>query len=223
MAFELCPPGLIDTVIGEVFEEPLSKAGFQKVRKRVFVRSRFAEMNDVVEFHRDHLSLNFVWGFSLNFVPHLTEGVGEVRWHRTVKSARMDLRYSGFGRKPAPGWCIEATRGEGELRRSALLTRSEMLPKALALFESVRGLRDLGELFKAHERPNDWGWTLTMFTQVHLAYAFYLARCGQDLEARRMISEWMARHTKIYCEEALARVTEHFEEALQALNTPLKG
>jgi hypothetical protein len=215
MGFELCSPSLIDTVIGEVFDRPLREAGFEKIRHRVFVRSRFAEMNDVIEFYRDHLNLNFVWGFSLNFVPHLTQGVGEVRWHRTVKSARMDLRYSGFGRKPAPGWCIETTQGEARLRSSALLTCSAMLPKATALFESVHGFQDLSGLFRAEERPNDWGWSLTMFPQVHLAYAFYLAKSGQEAEAREMMSDWMARNLKIYREEALTKISRLFDEALR--------
>ena len=135
MGFELCPPDLIDEVIGEVFDQPLGEAGFAKVRNRRFVRSRFVEMNDVIEFYRDPLNLIFIWGLSLNFVPHLTPGVGELRWHRTIKSARTDLRYSGFGRKKALGWCLDATRGKAELRRTAILTRSEMLPKAFALFD----------------------------------------------------------------------------------------
>lgn len=33
-----------------------------------------------------------MWGFSLDFVPHVTTG-GETKWHRTPKSARFDLVY----------------------------------------------------------------------------------------------------------------------------------
>jgi len=215
MVFELCPPGQIDAVIGEVFDNALTEAGFQKARTRVFVRSRLAEVRDVIEFYTDHLNLNFVWGLSLNFVPHLTGGVGALRWHRTVKSARADLRYSGFGRNPLPGWSIVATQGEAELRRSAMVTRTEMLPRAMSLFESVRSLRDLGGLFRLQERPNDWGWTLSMFPQVHLAYAFYLAKTGEEAKARQMMSDWTARNATIDHEEVLNRLTELFEEAIR--------
>jgi hypothetical protein len=40
MAFELCSPKLIDAVLAEVFDGPLTQAGFQKIRDRFYVRSR---------------------------------------------------------------------------------------------------------------------------------------------------------------------------------------
>jgi hypothetical protein len=213
MAFELCSPKLIDGVVEEVFDRPLAEAGFQKVRDRLYVRSRIREMNDVIEFSRDRLNLNFAWGLSLNFVPHITNGVENVRWHRTPKSANPDLRYSGFGRAPEPGWSIRATSGEDELRRSAILTRSEMLPKALKFFQSVKRFHDLESVFQEHERPNEFGWTFDMFAQVSLAYAFYLAKSGQEQKARRYMSDWLARNSRAYREETIARVSELFEEA----------
>jgi hypothetical protein len=63
MVFELCSPKLIDDVLGDVFDQPLAKAGFQKVRNRFYVRSRIQCINDVIEFFRDKLNLNFVWAF----------------------------------------------------------------------------------------------------------------------------------------------------------------
>jgi len=189
-------PKLIDRVVEEVFDEALSKAGFRKVRDRFYVRSRIPEMNDVIDFFIDKLNLNFIWGLALNFVPHITSGVENVRWHRAPKSARMDLRYSGFGRVPELGWSIRATSGEDELRRSAILTRSEMLPKALKFFESVKRFHHLESVFQEHKRPNEFGWTFDMFTQVSFAYAFYLAKGGQKRKARRPIG-WrgIAPHT----------------------------
>jgi len=59
---DLCSPALIDSVLAETFDDCLSVAGFEKIRPRFFVRSRFPEMNDVIEFFRSHLDLNFVWG-----------------------------------------------------------------------------------------------------------------------------------------------------------------
>jgi len=50
MAFELCLPNLIDSVVEEFFDEALSKVGFRKVRDRFYVRSRIAEMNDVIDY-----------------------------------------------------------------------------------------------------------------------------------------------------------------------------
>jgi hypothetical protein len=213
MAYELCSPKLIDAVVAEVFDGPLTKGGFQKIRDRFYVRSRVQEINDVIEFFRDRLNLNFLWGLSLNFLPHITSGVENVRWHRTPKSAQKDLSYSGFGRVPELGWSIKATGGENKLRRSALLTRSEMLPKALKFFESVKKFHELESVLREFERPNEFGWTFDMLTLVSLAYSFYLAKSGQEQKARQYMSKWLARHSSAYREETIARVSELFEQA----------
>jgi hypothetical protein len=216
MAYELCSPKLIDAVVAEVFDWPLSEVGFQKIRDRLYVRSRVHEINDVIEFWRDKLNLNFLWGLSLNFVPHITNGVENVRWHRTPKSAYKDLSYSGFGRVPELGWSIKATSGEDELRRSALLTRSEMLPKALKFFESVKKFHDLESVFRKFEQPNEFGWTFDTLNQVSLAYSFYLAKSGQEQKARQYMSKWLAHHSNAHREETILRISELFEEAARA-------
>ena len=215
MAFELCSPKLIDDGLGDVFDQPRAKAGFQKVRDRFYVRSRIQRINDVIEFFRDKLNLNFVWGLSLDFVPHITNGVENIRWHRTPKSAHKDLSYSGFGRVPALGWSIEATAGKDELQRSALLTRSDMLPKALRFFESLKTFQDLEAVFREKQRPNEWGWTFDMFPQSSLAFSFYLAKSRQEGKAREFMSKWTARNSTAYREETITRVSELFEEAVR--------
>src|SRR6185437_9749963 len=109
MAYDLCPPALIDQVLADSFDAPLTRVGFKKVRPRFYVRTRLPEMNDVIEFHRDRLDLVLIWGPSLNFVPHITAGVENVRWHRTPKSAHIDLRYSAFDKHPQIESSIQTT------------------------------------------------------------------------------------------------------------------
>ena len=216
IASDLCSPALIDRVLAETFDDCLSAAGFEKIRPRFYVRSRFREMNDVIEFFRSHLDLNFVWGLSLSFVPHITAGVENIHWHRTPKSAISDLRRSGFGKKPETGWSVQTTQGEKILRRSAELTRTEMLPKALRYFDSVRGFHDLASKFEEAARPNEWSWTLEMQPQVHLAYVFYLSKSGRESEARQMMSGWLSRNFSAYRPETLERISQLFEEATKS-------
>jgi hypothetical protein len=170
-------------------------------------------MNDVIEFHRDRLDLVLIWGPSLNFVPHITAGVENVRWHRTPKSAHIDLRYSAFDKHPQIESSIQTTRGEQELLRSTQMTLSEILPKALAYFESVRVFSDLSAKFREGALHNRWGWTLEMRYQEHLAYCFYLAKSGQEIEARKMMSAWLSRGFKSFRPETLEKLSQHFEEA----------
>lgn len=214
--FDFCPPTLIDKVLAETFDQPLSKVGFSKIRDRFYVRSRFPEMNDVIQLFRDKLDLNFVWGLSLNFVPHVTDGVENVQWHRTPKSARSDLKCSGFGKNREPGWSIRTSHGEIVLRQSAEFTRARMVPKALSFFDSLAGFRDLDAKFQEAARPNDFGFTLEMRFQVHLAYAFFLAKSGHESEAKSMMSRWLERNFNSFRPETLERISELFTEAVNS-------
>jgi|SRR5690242_8544881 hypothetical protein len=216
MGFELCSPKVIDATLADVFDGTLADVGFERVRPRLYVRSRVHGINDFIEFWRDKLNLNFLWGLSLNFVPHITSGVENVRWHRTPKSVYRDLSYSGFGRKPQLGWSIQTTLGEEELRRTALLTRSEMLPKAMRFFESINKFHDLEAIFKDQQIPNEYGFTFDMKTQVSLAYSFYLAKSGQEQKARECMSRWLARNSAAYREETVGKVSELFEKAVRS-------
>jgi hypothetical protein len=213
MAYDLCPPAVIDKVLAEIFDASLARVGFEKIRPRFYVRNRLPEMNDVIEFYRGRLDLTLVWGPSLNFVPHITGKVENVRWHRTPKSAHIDLRYSGFGKRRQIEYSIQTTQGEQTLLRGARLTRTEILPKALAYFESVRVFSDLSAKFREAALPNHWGWTLEMRYQEHLAYCFYLAKSGQEIDARKMMSAWLSHGFNSFRPETLEKLSQHFEEA----------
>jgi hypothetical protein len=220
MPSELTSPPLIDRVLAEIFDAPLANAEFKRVRPRFYVRTRLPEMNDVVEFYRGgNLDLVFVWGISLNFVPHITRGVENVRWHRTPKSAVTDLRLSGAGKNPETGWSIQATQGEQGLLESARLTRAEMLPKAMAYFDSVLVFSDLAARFREAALPDKWGFTLESRHHTHLAYCFYLAKSGHENEARKMMSAWLSRHFNSFRPETLEKLTQLFELALKSPKT----
>ena len=133
MAYELCSPALIDTVVSRrllIIVSPMPD--FRRYGHDITSpNGRFLRNGtDVIKFYRSHLDLNFVWGVSLNFVPHITTGVENVRWHRTPKSAVTDLGRSGFGKNPTE--TVAGRFGRHKERRifgrSAELTRrTEML------------------------------------------------------------------------------------------------
>src|ERR1043165_397739 len=92
---ERCSSGLVNKIIGEVFDSELQALGFQKSTPRKYVRSRIQQTHDVIELLSQTIQLRFIWGISLQFVPHIEGRSTEtVKWHRTVASANPDLRYS---------------------------------------------------------------------------------------------------------------------------------
>src|SRR6266481_4738849 len=137
MTIEPCPPETVQRVIEEIFDVPLLKSRFEKVKPLQYVRSRLNQMHDVIKFKGEHVSLLFTWGLSLRFVPHITMGVGDIRWHRTAKSASMDLIYSGFHHDcNHRGFRIRTIQGKDALRDDAITTRDHLLPKALHSFNT---------------------------------------------------------------------------------------
>jgi hypothetical protein len=184
MTIELCPPQIVQKLVEESFDDLLLKDGFEKVKPLKYVRSRLNEMHDVIKFKGEHVSLLFTWGLSLKFVPHITMGVGDIRWHRTARSASMDLIYSGFHRDGNDrGFRIRTIQGKDALRDDAVTTRDHLLPRALQFFSTVKHTSDLEALFQREEVHNEWGAKLSNLPQVALAYSFYLAKSGQEQKA----------------------------------------
>jgi hypothetical protein len=111
---------------------------------------------------------------------------------------------------------MRATQGVDVFRRSAESTRTEMLPKALKFFNSMSKFQDLSITFQEAAHPTDCGWSLEMQPQLHLAYAFYLAKCGQEKEARQMMSAWLSHNFNIFRTETRERISQLFEAAVES-------
>lgn len=208
----ICPRQLVDLVVATTFDLPMTQAGFAKISARRYIRKRFIEARDVVELRSNRGTLILVWGFSFDFVPHIAGRFSEtVRWHRTDKSANPDLRYSGLGRLCSGprelGASIQLWQGESRLRQEAELSKAQLLPRALAKLDSVRDLLNCRHLFEIEAREKYF----FNFPQMVLAYAFYLAKIGDEVEARRYMSEWLQRSN--HREETQKTLAQLFEEA----------
>ena len=210
---ERCPPAVVDKIVGEVFDSTLEGLGFQKASPRKYVRVRIAHTHDVVELLSQTTQLVLIWGLSLNFVPHISGRLTEtVQWHRTPRSANPDLRYSEIEdmRNYRPQYAISTMQGGQAMREAALAARSVLLPRAVQLFDSVRSLLSIDDLFVREEKSPRWGNIFSTW-QVALAYAFYLARIGRESKARAYMSEWLKRS---HCRtETNNRLSILFEEA----------
>jgi hypothetical protein len=112
------------------------------------------------------------WGFSLDFVPHIS--AGWVRWHRSDKTARLDLVVDPRGLpRPSSG------HGPDKLEEGL----SELLPKAAQMAQESwrRGSTFSGMLeiiCEIRDRStNRFGYF--NYTQLPLAYAFLCAKTGE--------------------------------------------
>lgn len=134
-----------------------------------------------------------LWGFSFDFVPHLT-GRGEIRWHRTLKNTRFDLACRPIDHEPSDArrreWYttlfLAPERLGADLRRLADLA----IPEATRWWATVRNEDDLPAAFEARRSLPAIGIPFESYTQEYLAFAFVLARAG-DSRAGGVLEECM--------------------------------
>src|SRR5262249_20877004 len=77
-------------VLHEAFGTQLESEGFVQSARRRWVRSVKAPIREVVQVNEaTYWRYKPYWGLSLDWAPHVSGT--SVKWHRTAKSARLDL------------------------------------------------------------------------------------------------------------------------------------
>ena len=203
----------VDAILREVFGPPLEERGFVPVRRRAWVRSEKPHIRDLFELQPlKHGTPVPIWGFSLDFVPHLS-GRRLLRWHRTPKSARFDLRYDPMDyAKTTFGWTVR----EGdeipveETRKSARHLMERVVPMAVAYWDSVQVVGDLPAAFQdKRERPAQ-RFGFESYVYEVMAEAFVAAALG-DPRSRELFEAWAGTY------EVDPVAAERLRERLEAL------
>jgi hypothetical protein len=180
--------------VGRTLGSALAENGFEPVAPRRWVRSRHDFIRDVLELQAlKGTAYSPAWGFSLDFVPHVTAG-GDTKWHRTPKSARFDLMYWPTDVVPPASdtldWNMSPFATREELEDDLSRVTRLVIVQALPFFERVRAVEDLPGVYREHRSRPSFGLPFASFPQQVLASAFVLARCG-DAAARRELAEYV--------------------------------
>src|SRR4030095_10376942 len=117
--YELFPTAERDAICRECLRESLSPLGLAEMTVRVWLDGSQPPVRRLFELQLARGAMKACWGFSLDFVPHIAGG--RVRWHRTDKSARLDV-YIDPRDLPQPDFMHGAARFSADLR--ALLTEA---------------------------------------------------------------------------------------------------
>ena len=133
--------------VGRTLGSALAENGFEAVAPRRWVRSRHDSIRDVLELQAlKGVAYSPAWGFSLDFVPHVTSG-GDTKWHRTPKSARFDLVYWPTDVVPPASdtldWNMSPFATREELEDDLARVTRLVIAQAMPFFERVRAVADL--------------------------------------------------------------------------------
>ena len=127
------------------------------------------------------------WGFSLDFVPHISGG--RVRWHRTDKTAVLDVVLDPKGLHTVSYIHGSARLAEG--LRSLLPEATARARESWRRGATFHGMLDLiQEIRDKHTNC----FRYQNYTQLPLAYAFLLAKTGDSRSAEAELDQYALLH-----------------------------
>ena len=184
---------------GEAFNEPvrrfleqaLSPHGFVSYREGKWVQKDAASIRRMFEiWHFKGAVSAPVWGFSLGYVPHLNNQHSKVYWHRTPKSARLDV-FPFHERHDDVVLKRFSELAHHERRVSKAL--SAAVTKAMSFFQRATFASDLLSIFdelEQHQKPLGY-WN---YANVPVAHAFTLRVTGNEQRGRAILARFIDRN-----------------------------
>lgn len=167
----------MDELLGRIFGVKCTFMGFLPAGKRKWVRKRSDEAMEVINLQSDGV-LSFYAGFGLSFpwIPHGNSK--ELLWHKTPKSAVMDLNYEA---EDKIDWSISKRRTIAAERAGIVST--EVCERCEPWFAQMSNQEKiLKELERRRAKP-----LFYTFVQALTVYQFWQARVGKwsglDVEA----------------------------------------
>ena len=188
---------MIEKTCRAVFRPELESAGFEYVKPMHWVRQTKRPVREVFYFKagEDGQFLLPHWGFSLDFVPHITPH--GTTWYRTQESARItDLLGSSYEKLPKPeqrDWMVHYYCSPKEIKVNFEKNKEILLPEINAFFNRVKSSDDLEATYRwdFDQQERDPRPDFDPTDQI-LAFAFVLAQNGNKAEAREYFDKFVA-------------------------------
>ena len=195
--------------INSFMEERLADFGFVRPRQGTWVREHGNSGRPLFELrHYKGAQSAVEWGLALNYVPHFDNACTKLSWHRTVKSARIDVSPFDEIRK-TPGLSRFATPEDHASTVDSVLGNA--IDRGKRFFEKHRSLDDLPGLFERLRRYRGDGLGYWNYMNLPLAHAFTLRVLGDRAGGELILEKYVKRHE--ITGAALADLMGRFEKA----------
>lgn len=185
--FEIVAIEEIHRRVAPLVERQLIPMGFELQKPLHWVGSADAPIRQVFSFMQYKGGVIApLWGLLLDFVPHVAGA--QVKWHRTVKSARLDLIRDSRDRNMEFSYMW----GPEELERNAPAAISKALIVARILWEAAKSIPELATAFiSTKQLMSTGGLGFYNYVQHPLAFAFVLAKLGQSEPANAEFARFL--------------------------------
>ena len=180
------------TPINAFLDSRLAALGFIRPKQATWVREDCQSARPMFElWHFKGAVSAPVWGFALTYVPHFNNSCTKLFWHRTVKSARLDV---------FPFDELEQTQ---ELSRFSTLhdheaaverVLDETVKRAKEFFERFRSTKDLLLLFEQLRGDRGSGLGYWNYSNMPVAHAFTLRVNGDYVGGKSILYDYVQRN-----------------------------
>lgn len=187
--FEVVRMDQIHEIVSPVIEDRLHALGFEVQGPLHWLRNADAPIRQIFCLRQwKGGALAPAWGLSLDFVPHVSGN--NVRWHKTPKSAELDLTWDA--RNPALD--IPYCYGPGIIASKAPEVLSTAISEAESFWGKTHLISDLPSAFeRVKKHMSSGGLGFYNYVQHPLAYAFVLAMNGNQKAADEEFQHYSPR------------------------------
>jgi hypothetical protein len=175
-----------DAIANPMLRERLEPLGLTEVAPRRWIDGSKPPPRRLFELQLlKGASLKACWGFSLDFVPHVSGS--SIRWHRSDKTARLDVIVDPVA-LPQP--CFLYGPEQFRLDLAALL--HDAVVTAQRDWERASTCKGMLELIREIREHNTNCFGYRNYTQLPLTFAFLNAKTGNLELAERALDEYLA-------------------------------
>ena len=202
--FDLLGAAERDTIVANIVDERLSLLGLTRLGPRTWIDGSAPPTRRMFQLQLlKGASLKTTWGYSLDFVPHLSGG--GLRWHRTDKSAMLDVIVDPKD-LPALSYSYGAAQWVSDLER-ALPLAIDRACETWRRGSTWRGMLDIVQDMRSRQSN---GLAFDNYTQLPLTLVLLSAKVG-DLPAADAELECLVRQRGLSDEVAakLAALTRN--------------
>jgi len=195
--------------IDSLVDQRLAARGFVKTKRATWVGEdcQSGRPMFVIRHYKGKVSAP-VWGYSLNYVPHFNNSGTKLYWHRTIKSARLDVSpFDDLERESDLNWFASPEDHSMVVDRDL----AGALDRVNIFFESYRSTNDLLALFDRLRSYKGKGPGYWNYTNLPLAHSFTLRVTGDVEGGRRILNEFVRRSE--ISGSALSELLRRFEDA----------
>lgn len=195
--------------INAFMDRHLADTVFIRPKQGVWAREHCLSGRPMFELrHYKGAVSDVVWGLALNYVPHFNNTCTKLYWHRTIKSARIDV---------FPFDDVEKTQGLSRITtpaKHAVAVESVLattIEQGMEFFGRHQSMLDLPPLFDRLERHRGRGLGYWNYSNLPVAHAFTLRVLGDSAPGMRILDKFAQRNE--LSGPPLADLMNRFEQA----------